>query len=381
MAQPRTTKRQLPTAVIVVAAIVAVVVLMVFGRFCSNATTIDVTVNGAKITMHGAKDMNTAIRESGLPINPGDLISLKGNVLKRSAGYPFRATVNGVETADPDYVLRSGDVIEVTDGDDMVEEYDAVQSSLPHDATVVGMGPICTIEPGSNGVQEHRTGKISGEEIDRVTQEATEAHVEWFNVDVGDDKVIALTFDEGPSRTYTDKILDVLDENNAKATFFFVGEQVEEFPDPVNRAWFDYQQVCTGTYDREITVQSSADWLAEELRLGREAIAKAVGARSVNPTTRFPNAMLTSSMAAAIDSETNTVVGWTLDTGDGVGSSEETIYSVLMEAQPGDIVVMRDGGGDRTNTVSALKKALPELTAKGYSFITIDQLLKYPHAG
>ena len=128
-------------------------------------------------------------------------------------------------------------------------------------------------------------------------------------------------------------------------------------------------------------MQSSADWLAEELRLGREAIAKAVGARSVNPTTRFPNAMLTSSMAAAIDSETNTVVGWTLDTGDGVGSSEETIYSVLMEAQPGDIVVMRDGGGDRTNTVSALKKALPELTAKGYSFITIDQLLKYPHAG
>ena len=378
--RPQTTGRRSPIALIALA-VIALAVLVLLGRFCSTAATIEVTVNGTPLTLHGAKTMETAIRESGLPINPGDLISLQGNVLKRSEGAPFYATVNGQETDDPSFALNNGDVIEVTDGEDRLEDYDAEASVLPHDATVVGMGSLCHITPGADGVREHRKGRISGEEVDRTTQPAEDAQVEWYDVDTGGDKVIALTFDEGPSATYTEQILDVLAENDAHATFFFTGTEVEEHPEVVSRAWFEYHQICTGSYDREVTAQSNHEWLAEEVRLGRQAISDAVGGADVSRLVRFPNALLTSEMAAAIDGETDAAVGWNLDTGDSLETiSEDTIYGVLMDAQPGDIVVMRDGGGNQSNTVAALKRALPDLAAKGYSFITVAQLMEYPHA-
>ena len=68
--------------------LVALLVAVIFGvRFCSTAATINVTVNGSACTLHGAKTMQTAIKESGLPINPGDLISLTGKLLKALLRY------------------------------------------------------------------------------------------------------------------------------------------------------------------------------------------------------------------------------------------------------------------------------------------------------
>ena len=72
----------------------ALIAAIVFAaQLCSTAATINVTVNGTEYTLHGAKTMQTAIKESGLPINSGDLISLRGQILEKHGGDPFYARI------------------------------------------------------------------------------------------------------------------------------------------------------------------------------------------------------------------------------------------------------------------------------------------------
>lgn len=78
-------------------------------------------------------------------------------------------------------------------------------------------------------------------------------------------------------------------------------------------------------------------------------------------------------VAPYIDAE----IGWTVDTGDWVYMPEDNIYDVLMSAKAGDVVRLHDGGDHQDVTAAALKRALPKLKAKGFSFITIDELMAY----
>ena len=208
------------------AALALIAVIVFAAQLCSTAATINVTVNGTEYTLHGAKTMQTAIKESGLPINPGDLISLRGQILEKHGGDPFYATVNGIETVDPDMKLHNGDEITITDCKDVVEDYESEYEPIPFSAVTGGLGAVHIFIPGEEGTMETRTGMLSGEQVKKKKKEETDL-VRWcYNPDVGDDKVIALTFDDGPSPECTAEILDILAENDAKATFFIVGSQI-----------------------------------------------------------------------------------------------------------------------------------------------------------
>lgn len=369
--------RKLSLPILVVVAVALMAALLLLGRFCSSAATIDVTVNDTPLTLHGAKTLDTAIRESGLPINPGDFISLKGTVLKRSAGEPFYATVNGEETSDVNRELHAGDVIMLSDGKDIVEDYDAVEEELSYDAVVTGAGAICTFEPGQTGIIEHRTGRMSGDETKVVLQDSKSVYANWRRPDVGDDMAIALTFDEGPSE-YTDQILDVLAENDVQATFFCEGDQVGSHIETVKREWQTYHQVASNTYSRNVNKGTTADTLHQEVDLGFHALSEALDGAEVKRIVRFPDALLTREMAAEIGDEVDAVIGWDLDTGDWLETNSDEVYETLLNVQSGNIVVLRDGGGDCSGTVEALRRALPKLKARGFQFVTIDRLMSYP---
>lgn len=374
------TTRTFPLPALIAVAVLLAVALLLLGRFCSSAAVINITVNDNPLALHGAKTVGSAIRESGLPINPGDYISLRGTVLKRNAGDPFYATVNGEETADPDQELHEGDVVVVTDGKDVVEEYDVVTETLPYDAVVTGVGAICTFEPGQPGIIEHRTGRISGDEVRRVMQDSENATATWHRPDVGNDMAIALTFDGGPSE-HTSQILDVLKENDAQATFFCEGSKVGSNIEVVQREWNTYNQVASNTYDRNVSERSTADEVYEEVRLGFHAIAEALEGHEVKRVVRFPKALLTRDMAAVVTEEVDAVIGWDLDTGDWAGASADDIYETLLNVRSGEIVVMHDADDDDndcSNTIEALRRALPKLKSRGFTFVTIDKLMGYP---
>ena len=372
-----------PPVAIIVAIIVLLGIIVFVGRICANAAAISVTVNGTQQTLRGAKNLQVAIDEAGYPVNPGDYISLKGNILERHKGHPFAATVNGEETVDPAYQLHNGDVITVRDGDDIVEEYTYVEETVPYESEIRGSGPIHTFEPGTDGVKQIRTGATSGEVVEKQTVEPIDLSEVRTTPNVGDDKVIALTFDDGPSQSYTHQVLDVLAKNDAKATFFVVGTAVNDNPDLVKRMVDEGHQVCSHSYNNAVKASGefsglSADEQVSEVVDGFTAIENALGYLP-NKIVRLPGqdgmdgaAML--NVSDKVDAE----IGWTLDTGDWVYVSEDEIYDVLMSAESGDVIRMHDGGDRQDVTAEALKRALPELTKKGYRFVTIDELMKYP---
>lgn len=373
--------RRVPVALIV-AAVVLLAIIVFVGRTCVQAAPIKVTVNGTEYTLRGDKNLQVAIKESGLPVNPGDFISLQGNIIERSAGYPFYAKVNDVETVDPNYQLHEGDQITLKDGEDMVEEYDAVESPIPYGMNIVGLGAFHTFEDGSDGVLETRTGRVSGEVVEKQTVDPVSAAENRADPVPGDAKVIALTFDDGPSTAYTEQILEILAANDAKATFFFRGAFVtDETADIVRKAAEEGHQICTHSYDNGAVGNDDMTLLtAEEQRNevldGYKALANVLGYEPSHKV-RMGNVDMAEWVALNVFDLIDAEIGWTLDTGDWIYMDEDDIYDVLMSAKSGDVIRMHDGGGDQANTVAALKRALPKLVKQGYTFITVDEMMEY----
>ena len=206
----------------------------------------------------------------------------------------------------------------------------------------------------------------------------------WREPDVGDDKVIALTFDDGPSDTFTPEILDVLRDNDARATFFCEASKIENGANLVKRMRAGGNQVCANAYARSwklnegdnTTIDAGA--LANDVESGRRAIEAALDGEEASRIIRLPNSALTGEMAGVLDTQVEASIGWNVDTGDWMEYRSAQVYNVLKDVEPGDIVLLHDGGGDRSATVDALSRALPELRDKGFSFVTIDDLMKYP---
>ena len=274
----------------------------------------------------------------------------KMNIKKILPQKPFFATVNGEETTDRNRALSNGDEIYLTDGTDVVEDYDSVEEVVPCGVLVIGVGALCTFEEGTPKIIEHRTGRLSGAEVDRVTQAEEKLIAQWYTPDVGEDKVVALTFDEGPSSDYTAQILDVLARNDAKATFFCKGANVEDFPDMVQRERDEGHQVASNTYDCLISENSSDEHVLEEVRKGFSALDTALqagqgasaqqegGSQAAQQSqsadqaeqrrvVRFPNALLTTPMAQTIADEVDAVVGWNVDSGDWLTYTPEGYFN------------------------------------------------------
>ena len=205
-----------------------------------------------------------------------------------------------------------------------------------------------------------------------------------YNPDVGDDKVIALTFDDGPSPECTAEILDILAENDAKATFFIVGSQIMTEDDAalVKRAYDEGHQLCTHTYTFGQSVSSfnfsslAAQDQIDEINLGYQAISNVTG---VEPShcVRLPGGTMNDDAVLNVAPYIDAEIGWTIDTGDWLSPGSDVIFETIVNAEPGDIILCHDSANSE-QTIEALRKALPWLKRWGYKFVTIDDMLVYP---
>ena len=201
-------------------------------------------------------------------------------------------------------------------------------------------------------------------------------------MDTGE-KVIALTFDDGPWKDQTARILDILAANDAKATFFTVGERIEGLQDVVRRAHDEGHQVCTHSWDHAAGSGQgiNLDFMTDEeqraeIERGLAAIAEATGAEA-SRVVRVPGGNLSENTARILSEFATAEIGWNVDTHDWKKPGTDVIVERMMQAGPGDVLLMHDGGGDRSQTVEALAQALPRLREMGYRFVTIDELLGY----
>ena len=224
---------------------------------------------------------------------------------------------------------------------------------------------------------------MSGITVTEQTKDPVDSGYRIYNANVGEDKVVALTFDDGPWPETTAQILDVLEANGAKATFFTIGEQISYNTDLVQREHSIGCQVCTHTWDHasgsgqgvNITYMS-ADEQINEVQRGYEAIKEALG-EEPSHVLRAPGGNYYGDAIANLEPYVDAEIGWNVDTEDWQRPGADVIYERIMSVQPGQVVLMHDGGGDRTQTVEAVSRAVPELIAQGYRLVTIDELLSY----
>jgi len=191
-------------------------------------------------------------------------------------------------------------------------------------------------------------------------------------------KVIALTFDDGPHKEHTAQILNLLKQYDARATFFVVGSRVEKHPEIVARALDDGHEIGNHSYSHPPFYNIGADTLRKELTKTQDAIYQATGIRSVlfrPPGGRYNDAIVSASKEAGM---LTVLWSWHQDTLDwrkpGVNA---IVRTVLKNARNGDIVLMHDFVPGSDQTVEALKTILPELKEQGFSFVTVSELLSY----
>ncbi|MFD2026592.1 polysaccharide deacetylase family protein [Promicromonospora aerolata] len=178
------------------------------------------------------------------------------------------------------------------------------------------------------------------------------------------DKVLYLTFDDGPGDE-TAEILEVLREHDAKAVFFAVGKNLAQQTDLGRRIVAEGHALANHTWSHEDL--TGLDQSGREHELGSTAeLLERLGSDS--PCVRPPYGSTDADVTRDLAAHDMPQVRWNLDTEDWTRPGSATIVSSLLQAESGDVVLLHDGGSDRTQTVEALRRALPRLAAAGYAF-------------
>ncbi len=188
-----------------------------------------------------------------------------------------------------------------------------------------------------------------------------------------ENKEVALTFDDGPS-SYTGAILDTLKKYHASATFFTLGNQVGEFPLPMQRAVAEGHVVGNHTWDHQDLTRLGPKDIRDEMSAQIDSVT---GKRLPAPKLfRPPYGAVNDQVVAEARRQGMLTVLWSIDTNDyKLPAPDVMAAQVIASAQPGAIVLMHDGGGDRTTTSAALPTIIKGLRKAGYKMVTVPQLL------
>jgi peptidoglycan/xylan/chitin deacetylase (PgdA/CDA1 family) len=185
-------------------------------------------------------------------------------------------------------------------------------------------------------------------------------------------KVVALTFDDGPWATTTDQILDILQKNNIKATFYWVGKALQENGEIAKKVVAQGHAIGNHTWQH---LMDNMDELtaAEELGNNAKLIYQTTGVRTA--LMRPPGGNLGGELVNYAKKQGYMPTMWSADSSDYLVSTPLIIDNVLSNTKPGGIVLMHDGGGDRSPTVEALPQIITSLQRQGYQFVTVPELM------
>lgn len=190
------------------------------------------------------------------------------------------------------------------------------------------------------------------------------------------EKIVAITFDDGPNELYTTKILDILAKYHAKATFFVIGKQAEKFPTIIKREVKEGHEVAVHSYTHNYNKINNEEKLKDELDQSSNVIQSLTGYKPTlfRPVGGFYNDSIVNT---AINNDYRVIMwSWHQDTKDWSQPGIINITNqVISNARPGDIILLHDSGGDRSQTVKALENILQYFNKSGYKCITVSEML------
>lgn len=190
------------------------------------------------------------------------------------------------------------------------------------------------------------------------------------------ERVVALTFDDGPNPNATPLVLDALAERGVHATFFILGRHAERWPAIVRRIAAEGHTVGNhGYFHRKLHLKSPG-YVRRDLQLGTQAIETACGVRP--RVFRAPHGFRSPWVTAIAHSLGQRTIGWSLGVWDSDRPGADVIARRTVEgARPGSILLLHDGDGydpdgDRVQTARAVPTIVDSLLANGYRFAALD---------
>lgn len=211
-------------------------------------------------------------------------------------------------------------------------------------------------------------------EIDRIAaaekEEARKKAEAEKELDVSG-KYVALTFDDGPSNKVTPRVLDVLKEYDANATFYMLGQNVAQYPEIARRVADEGHEVANHTITHANLNAVSADRVKKEIFESMDQIEKATG---VKPETfRPPYGNYNQTVIDNVIASEQSIIMWSVDTLDWQSRNADAVLEkVRNQTKSGSIVLMHD---IHSTTADALPQIMEYLTNEGYEFVTVSKLM------
>ncbi len=182
------------------------------------------------------------------------------------------------------------------------------------------------------------------------------------------DKLIALTFDDGPSGKNTARLLDGLKERGVHCTFFYVGQMVENNPGLVKRAWEEGHEIASHTYSHPQMTKKTDAQIRQELQKNDALLDKALGL-DFSYMLRPPYGDYNKRTLAASNTP---CFFWSMDTYDWKSLNADSVYrEFIKQARDGSIALLHD---THATSVTAALRAIDTLQAQGYKFVTLSEM-------
>jgi peptidoglycan/xylan/chitin deacetylase (PgdA/CDA1 family) len=285
--------------------------------------------------------------------------AVSGRVLVHDADAPH-LTVNGLP-ASFSTRLRPHDKVQASDGVDSVESVEERVLTGP----VPGLPALETTlwRPGRQRVERRVVGRTSGEVVSAWVVPEQVAVPETG-------KVVALTFDDGPDPRWTPEVLQILHDEGVRATFCVLASSGRRNRTLVRAETDAGHTHCDHTIDHPHLPRLSHDDLVAQVKGGADFLASVDD--GVPPALfRAPYGELSPDVFDMVHAANLRVLGWSVDPSEFAKPPAETIVTRVVSAvRPGGVVLLHDGGGDRSATVAALRPIIRALKDQGYTFST-----------
>lgn len=239
------------------------------------------------------------------------------------------------------------------------------ESTWSNIKTIKGNGTVtCSDNKLSYGKKHYYRVKLNG----ITNANSISANVCVFGIDPNK-PMVALTYDDGPYTPVTNKILDALEKNNGRATFFVVGSRVSSYSDCVKRAHSLGCEIGNHTYNHKILTGLSKSGIESEINKTDEAVKKVIG---ITPKiARAPGGSVNSDVKKYVKYP---LYNWSVDTMDWkTRNKSSTVSAIKSNVKDGSIVLMHDLY-DSTGNASA--EIIPYLVKNGYQLVTVSELME-----
>lgn len=194
-----------------------------------------------------------------------------------------------------------------------------------------------------------------------------------------EEKLVALTFDDGPYPPYTGQILDILKETHTPATFFLVGQNAKAHPGLVQRMAAEGHQIGNHTYHHVDLLKLDRKDIAQEVDSTNQVISELTGKPPA--VLRPPHGFRDPVVLDIMKQRNLQVVEWSVMSRDWTNPGVEVIVErTVSKVKNGSIVLLHDGDGiesaaPRAQTVEAVRQLIPLLRSQGYRFVTVEEIL------